>query len=193
PPAKSILCPTFGCLRSREVQGGELATGAMQMSSCTAIHALGKILFEVKKMANQGYANCRLSLPHRYEGRRRARRRTAVKKGMRFRRKKRPKRQSPICGKKNFGAYFQPTMLKSIAIKMLGATTDEAGRRVGCSGAAIRKWPDELPPRLVDRVIAAAVRAQFERTTVSALTGRITLPPELFAYLWHETLMARAE
>lgn len=84
-------------------------------------------------------------------------------------------------------------MLKSIAIKMLGATTDEAGRRVGCSGAAIRKWPDELPPRLVDRVIAAAVRAQFERTTVSALTGRITLPPELFAYLWHETLMARAE
>ena len=84
-------------------------------------------------------------------------------------------------------------MKKSIAIKLLGPTTDEAGRRVGCSAQAIRKWPDELPPRLVDRVIAASVRAQFERTPVSSMTGRITLDPDLFAYLWHEELMARAE
>ena len=84
-------------------------------------------------------------------------------------------------------------MQKSIAIKLLGPTTDEAGHRVGCSGAAIRKWPEVLPQRLVDRVIAASVRAQFERVKVSELTGRITLDPELFAYLWHEELMTRAE
>jgi hypothetical protein len=94
---------------------------------------------------------------------------------------------------KKSGAKSRPTMQKAVAIKMLGPTAEEAGRRIGCSGAAIRKWPEVLPARLVDRVIAAAVRAQFERTTVSALTGRVTLPPELFAYLWHETLMARAE
>jgi hypothetical protein len=84
-------------------------------------------------------------------------------------------------------------MKKSTAIKLLGSTTDEAGRRIGCSGAAVRKWPAELPPRLVDRVIAASVRAQFDRGPVSAMTGRITLAPDLFAYLWHEAVMARAE
>ena len=84
-------------------------------------------------------------------------------------------------------------MKKSIAIAMLGPTTDEAGRRIGCSGAAVRKWPDELPPRLVDRVIAASVRAQFDRGPISGITGRVTLHPDLFAYLWHEALMLRAE
>jgi len=84
-------------------------------------------------------------------------------------------------------------MKKTIAMKLLGPTADDVARRVGCTGAAVRKWPDDLPPRLVDRVIAASVREHFTHRPAAGLTGNVSLHPDLFAYLWHEALMARVE
>jgi len=49
-------------------------------------------------------------------------------------------------------------MLKFDAINLLGGTVVAAADAVGITAAAISQWPDELPPRLVDRVLAALVR-----------------------------------
>lgn len=56
-------------------------------------------------------------------------------------------------------------MLKAKAIELLGGTTASAAKEIGVSYQAIDKWPDELPPRLADRVLAAVARRH--------------LPPEL--------------
>jgi hypothetical protein len=80
-------------------------------------------------------------------------------------------------------------MRKVTALTLLGGNTNHVGARVGCTGAAIRKWPDELPARLVDRVVAAVVR---ELVKAGAASGRrrpdrITLPFELVRHLlWLE-------
>lgn len=60
-------------------------------------------------------------------------------------------------------------MLKAKAIELLGGTTASAAKEIGVSYQAIDKWPDELPPRLADRVLAAVARRH--------------LPPELRAEL----------
>ncbi len=60
-------------------------------------------------------------------------------------------------------------MLKQKAIELLGGTTSAAADAIGVSYQAIDKWPDQLPGRIVDRVIAACVRSG------------ITVPPELLA------------
>lgn len=49
-------------------------------------------------------------------------------------------------------------MEKSKAIQLLGGTTESAARAIGISYQAISKWPELLPPRIADRVIAAYVR-----------------------------------
>lgn len=56
-------------------------------------------------------------------------------------------------------------MLKAKAIELLGGSTASAAKEIGVSYQAIDKWPDELPPRLADRVLAAVARKH--------------LPPEL--------------
>jgi len=75
-------------------------------------------------------------------------------------------------------------MKKITALTLLGGNTVRVGARIGCTGAAIRKWPEDLPARLVDRVIAAIVRDLVQE---QALMGRkpqhITLPPALLSYL----------
>ena len=60
-------------------------------------------------------------------------------------------------------------MQKLKAIELLGGTVTKASEAIGINSQAVSQWPDPLPPRLVDRVIAACVR-----------TG-ITVPPELLA------------
>lgn len=57
-------------------------------------------------------------------------------------------------------------MQKSKAIELLGGTVSSAAGAIGINPQAISQWPDELPPRLVDRVIAAIAR---ERMGVDAL------------------------
>jgi hypothetical protein len=49
-------------------------------------------------------------------------------------------------------------MLKSKAIELLGGTVGAAAEAVGVSPSAISQWPDDLPSRLEDRVLAALAR-----------------------------------
>lgn len=49
-------------------------------------------------------------------------------------------------------------MLKDRAIELLGGTVASAATRIGVTYQAIEKWPDVLPPRIADRVVAALAR-----------------------------------
>ncbi|MGA0608862.1 hypothetical protein [Caldimonas sp. KR1-144] len=49
-------------------------------------------------------------------------------------------------------------MLKTEAIEQLGGTTAAAAAAIGVTYQAVDKWPDVLPPRIVDRVQAALYR-----------------------------------
>jgi hypothetical protein len=49
-------------------------------------------------------------------------------------------------------------MQKTLALELLGGTVAKAAEAIGINSQAISQWPDELPPRLADRVIAACVR-----------------------------------
>jgi hypothetical protein len=51
-------------------------------------------------------------------------------------------------------------MLKAKAIELLGGTVASAAKEIGVSYQAVNKWPDELPPRIEDRVWAALARKQ---------------------------------
>lgn len=56
-------------------------------------------------------------------------------------------------------------VLKTKAIELLGGSPREAAEAVGVSQSAVSQWPDMLPPRISDRVLAALARKH--------------LPPEL--------------
>ena len=49
-------------------------------------------------------------------------------------------------------------MKKDRAITLLGGTVAEAARAVGVSSSAISQWPEELPRRIEDRVLAVLAR-----------------------------------
>jgi transcriptional repressor of cell division inhibition gene dicB len=72
-------------------------------------------------------------------------------------------------------------MEKATALALLGGSSPIAGQRVGCTAQAIRKWPAQLPARLVDRVIAAVVRDLVDSQRVPGKT--IKLPPDLVRHL----------
>lgn len=52
-------------------------------------------------------------------------------------------------------------MIKSKAIELLGGTTAAAADAVGISYQAVDKWPEVLPDRIADRVMAAVARQRF--------------------------------
>jgi hypothetical protein len=56
-------------------------------------------------------------------------------------------------------------MLKAKALELLGGSIAAAADAIGTSYQAVNQWPDELPPRISDRVVAAVARKH--------------LPPEL--------------
>lgn len=56
-------------------------------------------------------------------------------------------------------------MLKTKAIELLGGTVTAAAEAIGITYQGIEKWPDVLPDRIADRVVAAIARKH--------------LPPEL--------------
>jgi DNA-binding transcriptional regulator YdaS (Cro superfamily) len=70
-------------------------------------------------------------------------------------------------------------MLKSKALEMLGGTGNAAAAAVGVSPSAVSQWPDVLPPRIADRVLAALARKH--------------LPPELIGAEGAPDLAARPE
>ena len=49
-------------------------------------------------------------------------------------------------------------MTKVEATKLLGRNATEAAAAIGITCQAFGQWPDELPPRLIDRVQAALWR-----------------------------------
>jgi transcriptional repressor of cell division inhibition gene dicB len=51
-------------------------------------------------------------------------------------------------------------MQKTEAIDLLGGSVAAAAKEIGCSYQAVDKWPDTLPPRILDRVQAALYRRQ---------------------------------
>jgi hypothetical protein len=66
-------------------------------------------------------------------------------------------------------------MKKTQAIELLGGTAAAAAKAIGISSAAVSLWPDELPPRIADRVQAALYRMQ------SADAGRQPAPKRKLA------------
>ena len=55
-------------------------------------------------------------------------------------------------------------MKKLDAIQLLGGTVSLAADAIGIKSQAVSQWPEELPPRLVDRVQAALWRLQQAKT-----------------------------
>jgi transposase len=67
-------------------------------------------------------------------------------------------------------------MHKAKAIELLGGTIAAAAKEVGVSYQAVDKWPEVLPPRISDRVLAAVARKHLP----AALIGEeaASLPEE---------------
>lgn len=49
-------------------------------------------------------------------------------------------------------------MKKAEAIQLLGGTVSAVAKATGITYQAVRQWPEELPQRIEDRVIAALYR-----------------------------------
>lgn len=64
-------------------------------------------------------------------------------------------------------------MKKSTALELLGGDIATAARNIGCTRTAIYAWPDPLPRRIADRVLAARVRMNAEITRAQGFE----LPP----------------
>ena len=54
--------------------------------------------------------------------------------------------------------WFNSGMRKSKAIELLGGTVAAAADAIGITYQAVEKWPDDLPSRISDRVVAAIAR-----------------------------------
>ena len=67
-------------------------------------------------------------------------------------------------------------MQKSQAIELLGGTVTRAADAIGINPQAISQWPDLLPRRLADRVLAACVR--YGIPVPAELTSLPTPSPE---------------
>jgi len=52
-------------------------------------------------------------------------------------------------------------MQKTQAIELLGGTVSSAANAIGISYQAVDKWPEVLPARIADRVLAAVARRRF--------------------------------
>jgi hypothetical protein len=52
---------------------------------------------------------------------------------------------------------------KAKAIEMLGGTSKSAAQAIGCTVQAVNKWPEVLPPRIADRVVAAKTRLRARK------------------------------
>lgn len=52
-------------------------------------------------------------------------------------------------------------MKKTTALALLGGTESDAARALNCTRQNVNQWPDVLPRRTADRVIAARVRMEW--------------------------------
>lgn len=59
-------------------------------------------------------------------------------------------------------------MKKDKAIELLGGTVTCAATEIGINPQAVTQWPDDLPPRLSDRVLAAWARKNLAKQIAKA-------------------------
>lgn len=61
-------------------------------------------------------------------------------------------------------------MHKSKAIELLGGSISAAAEAIGTTYQAVNQWPDELPPRIADRVVAAIARRHLPPELIGTTT-----------------------
>jgi hypothetical protein len=66
-------------------------------------------------------------------------------------------------------------MHKQKAIELLGGSVAIAAEAMGVSYQAVSGWPDELPPRISDRVLGVVAKRRFPEL-VAAITGGAAEP-----------------
>jgi len=59
-------------------------------------------------------------------------------------------------------------MIKAKAIELLGGTTASAAEAIGVTYQAVDKWPDPLPARIEDRVLAVLARRHLPPDLIGA-------------------------
>jgi len=67
-----------------------------------------------------------------------------------------------------FGLPYTALMTKTEAIQLLGGTAAAVARAVGITPVSVSEWPEELPPRIADRVQAALWRKANEANNALA-------------------------
>jgi hypothetical protein len=80
--------------------------------------------------------------------------------------------------------WFNRGMDKLKAIELLGGSVTAAASTIGISYQAVEKWPDPLPRRIEDRVLAALARKYLspEQLGESVPPGGDALPPPAAAF-----------
>lgn len=59
-------------------------------------------------------------------------------------------------------------MEKARAIELLGGSVSAAAKRIGVSYQAVDRWPEVLPARIADRVVAALAREYLPAALLGA-------------------------
>ena len=59
-------------------------------------------------------------------------------------------------------------MDKKKAIELLGGTTVSAAKAIGITASAVSQWPDQLPGRIADRVLAALAKRHLAKELAAA-------------------------
>lgn len=67
---------------------------------------------------------------------------------------------------------FNQEMRKATALARLGPTLADVAREIGVSPSAVSQWPEVLPKRIEDRVLAALAR----RHLAPELLGDVAAP-----------------
>ena len=63
-------------------------------------------------------------------------------------------------------------MQKLKAIELLGGTTTAAAEAIGISYQAVDKWPDVLPDRISDRVLAVLARKHLAPAVIGVESAK---------------------
>ena len=70
-------------------------------------------------------------------------------------------------------------MNKTKAIFLLGGSLRSAAEAVGVSVSAVGQWPDELPDRIADRVLAALARKHLPPELLGGERGELDAAAEV--------------
>lgn len=65
-------------------------------------------------------------------------------------------------------------MHKSKAFELLGNNVKAVAEAVGVSSSAVSQWPDELPDRIADRVLAALARKHLPPEMIGGEPAAVT-------------------